>query len=207
MSGPYQPTCGSPTGEPPSPDLEPGIVSVVDATQVGGSPGRPVGPPRVTGAPAVVQQGTRPGPGSPAPTRTARLDRWLGRTLAGPVLAASAALSGLVLLNQVDPNEAGHYPSCPFLLLSGLHCPGCGSMRMLHHLTEGDVVDAFWMNPLGFLLLPVLLAYWGQWTHQVATGRPRGAPLTSWVVWAFLLVVGVYWVLRNLPGLEVLAPG
>ncbi|WP_380169750.1 hypothetical protein [Jannaschia sp. R86511] len=63
------------------------------------------------------------------------------------------------------------------------------------------------MNPLGFVLLPVLLAYWGQWTYHVVTGRPRGAPLASWVVWTFLLVVMAYWVLRNLPGLELLAPG
>lgn len=157
----------------------------------------------------MAQLGTRPGtgPGSPAPTRAARLDAVLSRTLVGPVLAASVALSGLVLLDQVDPNEAGHYPTCPFLALSGLYCPGCGSLRMLHHLGEGDVGDAFGMNPLGFLLLPVLLAYWGQWTYRVVTGRPRGAPLASGVVWAFLAVVLVYWVLRNLPGFEALAPG
>lgn len=145
---------------------------------------------------------------APAPTsRVARLDRVLGRTLVGPALAASVAVGGLVLLNRVDPNEAGHYPSCPFLALTGLYCPGCGTMRMLHHLTDGDVGEAFWMNPLGFVLLPVLLAYWGQWTYRVATGRPRGAPLTSWVVWVFLAAVVGYWVLRNLPGLAVLAPG
>lgn len=140
-------------------------------------------------------------------SRAARVEHVLGRTLVGPALAAGVAVAGLALLNRVDPNEPGHYPSCPFLLVSGLYCPGCGSMRMLHHLTEGDVVDAFWMNPLGFLLLPALLAYWGRWTYRVVGGRPRGAPLASGVVWAFLLVVMAWWVLRNLPGLELLAPG
>lgn len=140
-------------------------------------------------------------------SRTARLGRVLGRTPLGPALAASVAVAGLALLNRVDPNEPGHYPSCPFLLVSGLYCPGCGSMRMLHHLSEGDVVDAFWLNPLAFLLLPALLAYWLQWTYRVTTGRPRGAPLRSGLVWLFLLVVMAFWVLRNLPGLEFLAPG
>ncbi len=150
---------------------------------------------------------TRTSPGPPAPPRAARLEHVLGRTLVGPAVAASVAVAGLALLNRVDPNEAGHYPSCPFLALTGLWCPGCGTMRMLHHLTDGDVVDAFWMNPLGFVLLPVLLAYWVQWTYRVATGSPRGAPLASWVVWTFLAVVVAYWVLRNLPGFAFLAPG
>jgi hypothetical protein len=140
------------------------------------------------------------------PTAAARSGRWW-QGPAGPALAAAAAAGGMVVLQVLDPNEPGHYPTCPFLLLTGAFCPGCGSMRMLHHLGDGDVAAAFWMNPLGFVLLPVLLAYWLQWTWRVATGRPRGAPLASWVVWAFLVVVGAYWVLRNIPGLELLAPG
>lgn len=139
--------------------------------------------------------------------RTARLQHLLRRTPLGPALVAGAAGAGMLLLARVDPNEPGHYPSCPFLLLSGLYCPGCGTLRMLHHLGDGDPVEAFWLNPLGFLLLPVLVAYWGQWTYRTVSGSPRGAPLASWVVWLLLAVVLAYWVLRNLPGLELLAPG
>lgn len=154
-----------------------------------------------------TRAGTTAGPRPAAPSRAARLDHLLSRTLLGPLLAAAVTLSGLLLLHRVDPNQAGHYPTCPFLALSGLYCPGCGSLRMLHHLVDGDVVAALGMNPLGLLLVPVLLAYWGQWTYRVLTGRPRGAPLASWAVWAFLGVVIAFWVLRNLPGLQVLAPG
>jgi hypothetical protein len=142
-----------------------------------------------------------------APGRATRLQHLLGSTLLGPGLTAAVAAGGMVLLQVVDPNEPGHYPTCPFLALTGAFCPGCGTMRMLHHLGSGDVGEAFWMNPLGFLLLPALVAYWLQWTHRVVTGSPRGAPLVGWVVWVFLAVVVAYWVLRNLPGFEVLAPG
>lgn len=140
-------------------------------------------------------------------TRAARLRHAFAGTLLGPGVVAGGVAAGLVLLHHVDPNEPGHYPTCPFLAVTGLYCPGCGSMRMLHHLTDGDVVAAAGMNALALVLLPVLVAYWGQWVHRVVTGSPRGAPLASWVVWAVLVVVVAWWVLRNVPGLELLAPG
>lgn len=142
-----------------------------------------------------------------APTRTARLQHAVGRTPLGPALVAGVAVVGMLVLHRVDPNEPGHYPTCPFLALSGLYCPGCGTMRMLHHLGDGDVVEAFAMNPLGFVLVPALVAYWVQWARRTVTGAPRGAPLASWVVWLLLGVVMTYWVVRNLPGMELLAPG
>lgn len=146
-------------------------------------------------------------PSRTARTRSGRLQHLLGTTLLGPGLVAGGALAGMAVLQAVDPNEPGHYPTCPFLLLTGLWCPGCGSMRMLHHLGSGDLADAFWMNPLAFVLLPVLLGYWLGWTRRVVTGRARGRPLPGAVVWLFLLVVVGFGVLRNLAGLPELAPG
>lgn len=124
-----------------------------------------------------------------------------------PALVVGGFAAGLVVLNRVDPNEPGNYPLCPFLALTGWYCPGCGTLRMLHHISDGDVAAGFWMNPLGFGMLLVLTAYWGQWTYRVATGSARGAPLNSAVVWGFLVVVVAYTVLRNVAGLEWLAPG
>ncbi|WP_336924052.1 DUF2752 domain-containing protein [Aquipuribacter sp. SD81] len=129
------------------------------------------------------------------------------RTPLGPLSVAAAAAGAMGVLQVADPNEAGHYPSCPFLSVTGLLCPGCGSLRMLHALGAGDVVAAFWLNPLGLLLLPTLVAYWVAWLRRTVTGRPRGAPLHAAWVWAFLVVTASYWVARNLPGLELLAPG
>ena len=149
----------------------------------------------------------------PTPTTTSTEVRWgraqhlLGRTVLGPVLVAGAAVAMLGLLQVVDPTEPGHLPTCPFLALTGWFCPGCGSLRMLHHLGEADLVGAAAMNPLGLLMVLALLAYWLAWTRRVLTGRPRGAPLHGSVVWLFLVVVVVYAVLRNLPGLGLLAPG
>ncbi|NED58662.1 DUF2752 domain-containing protein, partial [Micromonospora aurantiaca] len=34
------------------------------------------------------------------------------------------AAGALVVAFRGDPNEAGHYPGCPFLALTGYYCPG-----------------------------------------------------------------------------------
>lgn len=150
---------------------------------------------------------TAAAPGQGADTPTARIRHLLGRTLLGPALVAAGSAGALLLANRVDPNEAGHYPTCPFLALSGLFCPGCGSTRMLHALSEADLAGALAMNPLALALLPVLVLYWAGWVRRVVTGAPRRSVMPSPVVWAFLVVVVSYWVLRNLPATAWLAPG
>ena len=43
---------------------------------------------------------------------------------------------------MVDPNQPGHYPTDPFLAITGLYCPGCGTLRALHALARGDLLTA-----------------------------------------------------------------
>lgn len=146
----------------------------------------------------------------PPPTalsRSGRVQHLWEHTLLGPAVVAAAAAGTLGLLQVVDPTEPGHYPTCPLLFLTGWYCPGCGSLRMLHHLGEADVAGALAMNPLGLLMVLALVAYWVAWVRRVVTGRARSAPLPGWAVWAFLVVVVGYAVLRNLPGMGLLAPG
>ncbi len=142
-----------------------------------------------------------------APAASARARHLWGGTLVGPVCVAALAGGVLAALQVLDPTEPGHYPTCPFLALTGWFCPGCGSLRMLHELGDGDLSGAAAMNPLGLLMIVALVAYWLGWVVRGVTGRPRGAPMPGWVVWVFLVVTLAYAVLRNLPGMGVLAPG
>lgn len=137
----------------------------------------------------------------------ARARHLLGDTPAGPGLVAAAAVGVLAVVNRVDPNEPGHWPVCSVLSLTGLYCPGCGTTRMLHSLTEGDLAGALAMNPLALLLLPALGLYWLGWTRRVLTGASRRTILPAWAVWGFLLLVTTFAVLRNLPATAWLAPG
>ncbi|MGI5321654.1 DUF2752 domain-containing protein [Actinomadura nitritigenes] len=123
----------------------------------------------------------------------------------GIVLAAAAAAT--VLVAVVDPNRPGHYPTCPFLAMTGYYCPGCGAMRLVNALAHGHVGSAFGFNPLLFLLLPVLGYLYVRWTVLSVRGRPMWSALFRPVpVYSFVGVVAVYWIVRNLPFAHALAP-
>ncbi|MFA1548104.1 DUF2752 domain-containing protein [Actinomadura chokoriensis] len=134
------------------------------------------------------------------------------RERARALLPQAAVLGGaagvaLVVAFRGDPNEAGHYPGCPFLTMTGYYCPGCGMTRLVYALTHGDVGAAFGYNPLLFALLPVFGYLHVRWTVRTAQGLPmRTVLFRPAVVYSFLGLVAVYWVVRNLPFASALAP-
>ncbi|MFI0371647.1 DUF2752 domain-containing protein [Actinomadura sp. 1N219] len=129
------------------------------------------------------------------------------RTLLPQGLVLGGVVAGALLVAFRDPNEAGHYPSCPFLAMTGYYCPGCGMMRLVHALTHGDVGTAFGFNPLVFVLLPVFGYMFVRWTVLGARGMPmRSALFRPVVVYSFVGALAVYWVVRNLPFAAALAP-
>ncbi|MDP4508425.1 DUF2752 domain-containing protein [Nonomuraea sp. NBC_00507] len=127
--------------------------------------------------------------------------------LLAPLGVAAGAGAVFAFVGAVDPNEPGHYPTCPFLWLTGLYCPGCGTLRTIHALAHLDPVAALGLNPLAVVMIPFLLFWWGRWVVRAWQGRPRRTTLAhpAWL-WAFLGVVMVYWVVRNLPFGAFLAP-
>lgn len=135
----------------------------------------------------------------------ARWSGWPGWAAPAAVSAAAVAAGGV--LYAVDPHQPGHYPTCPFLALTGYFCPGCGSLRAIHDLLHGDVAGALARNPAVLLVVPYLLVALATWAWR-STGRPapRSTSLPPAVVWGLLVVVPAYGLLRNLPGLTWLSP-
>src|SRR5262249_32521713 len=119
---------------------------------------------------------------------------------------AAAAVAAVGFVSIVDPNQHGHYPTCPFLSLTGYYCPGCGTLRMLHAIGHGHLREAFGHNMLAFALLPLCGYLWGRWTVRAARGRPRTTVADPRLIWLLMAVIGAYWVLRNIPAFHFLAP-
>jgi hypothetical protein len=56
-----------------------------------------------------------------------------------------------------DPIEYDIFPKCPFLVLTGYQCAGCGSQRAIHALLNLNINEAWHQNALLVLSLPYIL--------------------------------------------------
>jgi len=130
-------------------------------------------------------------PSSESPQRGRRTGLWI---------AGGLALTGCLVVGIVDPNETQLLPACAFKAATGLDCPGCGMTRGLHALLRGDPVRALSHNVLLVTLL-ALSAIYVAWNFLSSrTGwRPFRLKFrrNTWI--ALGLVIGAFWVTRNLP--------
>jgi hypothetical protein len=104
----------------------------------------------------------------------------------------------LATLTVVDPTAANPLPRCPFLSLTGLRCPGCGSLRAVRAILEGDFLQALRFNALAVALLPaVLLAliYSALWNRDALAELRSG-----WLGWLLAGGIILWWILRNVLG-------
>jgi len=112
----------------------------------------------------------------------------------------AAALAGGAILFWVDPATNGFYPRCYFHMITGWDCPGCGGLRATHQLLHGHWREAFALNPLFIIALPVIGCFLARPLLARVTGRkiPPILNNTIWVWIAAVIVVG-FGILRNLP--------
>lgn len=103
-------------------------------------------------------------------------------------LAALAAIA-LAILYRFDPLLTTIFPPCPFHHLTGYYCPGCGALRAVHRLLNGDLSAALAMNPLLVTSIPLLalLVVRPEWSYH------RHLPLYA----ATILIL--FAIFRNLP--------
>lgn len=116
----------------------------------------------------------------------------------GGIVAAVAVVSAFLFL--FDAAHSVFYPPCPFRLLTGFYCPGCGSLRALHQVLHGNLLLALNVNPLTVLLLPFLGYGFISYSFLVMKGRPlMGRILPAFWIWLLLGVIVTFGVARNIP--------
>lgn len=119
---------------------------------------------------------------------------------AGQALILMGAAGACLFLYAVDPAaENDPYPACPFRAMTGLACPGCGSLRATNRLLHGDIGAAVGLNALYVLMLPMLLYMFVRMAAEVA-GRPLPrVAMPRWAGYAVVAAAVLFWVLRNIP--------
>ena len=121
-----------------------------------------------------------------------------GRRILAPGLTIGGLALATLALHVRDPHQDGSWGLCPSAAM-GVYCPGCGGLRAVNDLTNGDVGAALSSNVLVTLMIPVAMVLLGIWAVDRWQGRSRHL---SWhrlrpAVIAFVVVAVVFTVLRN----------
>ena len=140
---------------------------------------------------------------TPTPTGSREASRERLRVVA----MAAGAVATVLVAHAIDPVHDRWLPKCPFHELTGLWCPICGSTRAASALAHGDVIAALRHNALLLPTLAMLVWLWATYAVRAFVPATAGARWARSPVrlgrrpWLLLVVVGAFFVLRNVPGL------
>ena len=112
-------------------------------------------------------------------------------------------LAGGIVFYFLDPSRYLFVPKCPFKLLTGFSCPGCGFQRSLHAFLHGHWLEALRYNWFLIASLPYALALvldnWflpqtqkGKW-HEVLEHR--------YTIYTYIALFFIWWIVRNILGI------
>jgi hypothetical protein len=118
--------------------------------------------------------------------------------LAQPAAGAVAGGGCSLFLYLVNPHNHQVFFPCPFHAMTGLYCPACGGLRMMHDLLHGDLTAALHDNALAIPAVIIGFAAWLNWTIRRWRGKPEPARPT-WLSPVIIVVLIVWTVVRNLP--------
>lgn len=115
------------------------------------------------------------------------------------ITAGAVMLTALVVTYALfDPGEIRLFPRCPFLMLTGLKCPGCGSQRAIHALLGGDITTAWRNNAMMIISLPfialLLVAQYMRVSHPRFYHRVNSRA----VILSTFAIVVLWWITRNI---------
>jgi len=128
------------------------------------------------------------------------VDRTRQLTITAGVWLGLLAVAGfLFFFNPASPANQ-FFPKCPFRLLTGLQCPGCGSTRAFYQLLHLHPIAAFKFNPLMVLTLPFIVYGFLGYTKSAITGQPqRRVFIPPFYLWTWLALMIFFWIFRNTP--------
>ncbi len=102
----------------------------------------------------------------------------------------------IIIYHFFDPSDSLLAPKCPFLLLTGYQCPGCGSQRAIHAFLNGHIWEGIQYNylmvPLAvYAMLLMVFPSEGKLHHALSSG-------TACII--LVAVILLWWVGRNVWG-------
>lgn len=110
------------------------------------------------------------------------------------------ALLLLYIFFKLDPAETSLFPRCPFLMITGYECPGCGSQRAIHQLLHLNIAsalkyNAFVVMAIPYLFLALYMEYFGgkvRFPNAYVVLYGKNAAIV------ILVFIVLFWIVRNL---------
>lgn len=123
------------------------------------------------------------------------------RALSAPAMLVGAGIVASTYVYLNDPSTGGSiFPKCPFKVITGWDCPGCGLTRSVYSLLHGDPIGAIGHNLLILFIGPWLVMAIARWTAQrFGYELPRLFTVKQWMVPVMVVLLTVFTVARNLP--------
>ncbi len=127
--------------------------------------------------------------------------------LIAPAGVAAAVISSLAYVIARNPHTNVVFPPCVLLHTTGIYCPGCGGTRAVYDLAFGHIGRALHENAFVvlFVVPPAIVGFVWWVLNSVGVPVPR-IRITVPMIWTYVGVLGLFWVVRNLPGFEFLLP-
>ena len=72
-------------------------------------------------------------------------------------LAITVFVLLVLIYGKFNPENSHLFPKCPFRMLTGYECPGCGSQRAVHYLLNGKIDSAIQANALLVFYIPYII--------------------------------------------------
>ena len=120
-----------------------------------------------------------------------------------PILFPVILVIAGILYYVFNPSSDSWFFKCPFHLITGWQCPGCGTQRAIHCLLHGNVMEALRFNAFIVVIIPFLMLmaisewynyhHWFDWINRFINNRYTMIALG-------VLTIG-WWVLRNIIGI------
>jgi len=123
-----------------------------------------------------------------------------GIKIALGVFVSTLLVAAVVFFYRFDPETQPLFPKCPFFLVTGYQCPGCGSQRAIHSLLHVNIGAALRYNAFMVVALPyIVMGVWLEWLGGgMRHPRLQRFFFGRWSAVILLVVIIAYWILRNL---------
>lgn len=107
---------------------------------------------------------------------------------------------GGVVLYYLNPIQYWFMPKCPFKIITGLSCPGCGIQRAAHAIMHGKFVEGISYNYYLIYSGPYAAAFVLEWIMPIGKAREKLSNVIEnrYMVNFYILSFIVWLIVRNM---------